>query len=79
MRLAEFLYTSTSSSRTNAGSSQSDVYLRSRSQYLDDAGFRGLQLELMRDPEAGEVVEGSGGLRKVRFADSRRGRASGAV
>ncbi|MBI5505674.1 MAG: toxin [Deltaproteobacteria bacterium] len=50
------------------------AFERHRAEYLDDAGFRGLQVELMRNPEAGEVVEGTGGLRKVRFADSRRGK-----
>lgn len=28
----------------------------------------------MRNPEAGEVIEGTGGLRKMRFADRRRGK-----
>jgi hypothetical protein len=28
----------------------------------------------MRNPEAGEVIEGTGGLRKMRFADVRRGK-----
>jgi hypothetical protein len=33
-----------------------------------------LQQELMRDPEAGEVIRETGGLRKMRFADPRRGK-----
>lgn len=28
----------------------------------------------MKNPEAGEVIEGTGGLRKIRFADARRGK-----
>jgi hypothetical protein len=28
----------------------------------------------MKNPEAGEVIEGTGGLRKMRFADKRRGK-----
>ena len=28
----------------------------------------------MNDPEAGDVIEGTGGLRKLRFADRRRGK-----
>jgi len=28
----------------------------------------------MNDPEAGEVIQGTGGLRKMRFADARRGK-----
>ena len=29
---------------------------------------------LQQSPEAGDVITGTGGLRKVRFADSRRGK-----
>ena len=50
------------------------VFARHRQEYLDDAAFQGLQQVLMDNPEAGEVMEGTGGLRKVRFADSRRGK-----
>jgi hypothetical protein len=45
-----------------------------RSDYLDDAAFSELQQVLMKNPEAGEVIEGTGGLRKMRFADVRRGK-----
>jgi hypothetical protein len=45
-----------------------------RAEYLDDAAFGRLQLTLMKNPEAGEVIEGTGGLRKTRFADARRGK-----
>ena len=45
---------------------------RYRAQYLDDEAFRSFQMELLRNPEAGDVIQGTGGLRKVRFADGRR-------
>jgi hypothetical protein len=45
-----------------------------RGEYLDDEGFRRLQQTLMANPLAGDVIEGSGGLRKLRFADTRRGK-----
>src|SRR3990167_734355 len=45
---------------------------RHRAEYLDDEAFRALQLMLMEHPEAGDVIQGTGGLRKVRFADERR-------
>lgn len=45
-----------------------------RAQYLDDEGFKELQNTLMRAPEAGVVIQGTGGLRKLRFADERRGK-----
>jgi len=50
------------------------AFARYRPDYLDDEAFRELQDALMRNPEAGEVIEGTGGLRKVRFANKRRGK-----
>ena len=47
---------------------------RHRADYLDDKAFGDLQQALMRIPESGEVIEGTGGLRKMRFADARRGK-----
>lgn len=37
---------------------------RHRAAYLDDDAFRALQMTLMANPEAGDVIEGTGGLRK---------------
>jgi hypothetical protein len=45
---------------------------RHRANYLDDEAFSRLQTFLMADPEAGDVITGTGGLRKVRFGDPRR-------
>jgi hypothetical protein len=50
------------------------AFERNRANYLDDAAFGDLQHALMKDPEAGNVIKGTGGLRKVRFADKRRGK-----
>ena len=47
---------------------------RVRQSYLDDAAYRQLQDELMANPEAGDVIEGTGGLRKLRQPDPRRGK-----
>lgn len=47
---------------------------RVRQDYLDDEGYRALQLELMANPEAGDMIEGTGGLRKLRQPDPRRGK-----
>ena len=48
------------------------AFERSRETYLDDDGFSRLQEALMANPEAGEVIQGTGGLRKLRFSDARR-------
>ncbi len=50
------------------------AFERHRSEYLDDEAFSALQAALMADPEAGDVIRDTGGLRKVRFADGRRGK-----
>lgn len=50
------------------------AFERHRADYLDDEAFGDLQNALMRNPEAGDVIQGTGGLRKARFADRRRGK-----
>jgi hypothetical protein len=50
------------------------AFSRYRLDYLDDEGFRRLQTAMMRNPESGDVIEGTGGLRKLRHADVRRGK-----
>lgn len=50
------------------------VFERVRSDYLDDEQYRQLQQALLANPEAGDVIEGTGGLRKLRHADARRGK-----
>jgi hypothetical protein len=47
---------------------------RHRVNYLDDRAFADFQVSLMRDPAAGDLIEGTGGLRKLRYADARRGK-----
>jgi hypothetical protein len=42
--------------------------------YLTDEEYRKLQAFLTADPEAGNVVPGTGGFRKLRWADARRGK-----
>ncbi len=36
-----------------------------------------LQIMLLKDPESGPVMEGTGGIRKVRFSLSNRGKSGG--
>ncbi|MCU0806359.1 MAG: type II toxin-antitoxin system RelE/ParE family toxin [Burkholderiales bacterium] len=46
-------------------------------QYLDDEEYASLQSALMADPEAGVVVPGTGGVRKLRWAARGRGKRGG--
>jgi hypothetical protein len=50
------------------------AFERHRAEYFDDAAFGELQQVLMLHPEAGDLIQGTGGLRKLRFADKRRGK-----
>ncbi len=47
---------------------------RHRQSYLNDDTFREFQKMLMKNQEFGDVIEGTGGLRKVRYADEKRGK-----
>ena len=50
------------------------AFERHRADYLDDNGFRALQNLLMKHPKAGDPIPDTGGLRKLRFRDVRRGK-----
>jgi hypothetical protein len=47
---------------------------RYRADYLDDDAFLRLQQLLMLNPAAGALIPGTGGLRKLRYSDERRGK-----
>ncbi|SDK75043.1 toxin [Billgrantia gudaonensis] len=48
------------------------AFERHRSTYFDDVAFRAFQSFLLKNPAAGDVIQGTGGLRKVRFSDPKR-------
>jgi len=43
-------------------------------EYLSDNAYRQLQNELVGNPEMGDPMPGTGGFRKMRWADTRRGK-----
>lgn len=47
------------------------------SQYLSDEDYASLQFALAANPEAGDVVRGSGGVRKLRWSVAGRGKRGG--
>lgn len=53
---------------------EAPAFSRYREQYLDDEGFRELQQALVANPEEGDLIPGAGGIRKLRWRDSRRGK-----
>lgn len=42
---------------------------------LDDNDLQALQIELLKDPQIGSVIQGTGKLRKMRFAFPNRGKS----
>ena len=44
---------------------------------MSDEDYRGLQVYLLQKPDAGNIVKGSGGVRKVRWSSSGTGKRGG--
>ncbi len=44
---------------------------------MDDAEYVELQKHLAARPDAGDIIKGSGGIRKIRWAGSGRGKRGG--
>ena len=44
---------------------------------LSDEDLRRLQMELLEDPKVGDVMRGTGGVRKMRFAFEHQGKSGG--
>jgi hypothetical protein len=45
--------------------------------YLTDDEYLGLQKFLLKHPDAGKIVPGSGGVRKIRWAMASKGKSGG--
>jgi hypothetical protein len=56
---------------------ESSIFRRVLPAYLNDDEYSELQQYLIQNPEAGEIVPGSGGIRKVRWARSGAGKRGG--
>jgi hypothetical protein len=52
---------------------ESPVFSRYRDAYLTDDEYLRLQLALISQPAAGDVIPGAGGIRKLRWRGSGRG------
>ncbi len=50
---------------------------RHREEYFGDEHYRLFQVWLMANPEAGDVIRGSGGVRKLRWGSDGRGKRGG--
>jgi len=53
---------------------EAPAFTRHVSEYMADDEYRELQDQLARNPELGDLIPGTGGFRKLRWADARRGK-----
>ena len=56
---------------------ESTIFEKYRNEYLSDDEFRLFQAELMSNPKQGDVIQGTGGLRKIRVASKGKGKRGG--
>jgi mRNA-degrading endonuclease RelE of RelBE toxin-antitoxin system len=56
---------------------ETPIFTKEVRNLLDDDEYRALQLALILRPEQGAVIQGSGGLRKLRWAAKGRGKRGG--
>ncbi|PVZ41845.1 type II toxin-antitoxin system RelE/ParE family toxin [Pseudomonas sp. CC120222-01a] len=57
---------------------ETPVFTKRVKALLEDDTYRLLQVKLMSTPDAGDLIEGTGGLRKLRVAASGHGKRGGA-
>jgi hypothetical protein len=56
---------------------ETPTFTRLIARLLDDDDYADLQIALVRRPDWGQLIPGSGGLRKLRWAGSGRGKRGG--
>jgi len=56
---------------------ESKVFEKLREKYLDDESYRKLQSFLVAEPLSGDVIQGTGGLRKLRWSVKGKGKRGG--
>ena len=57
---------------------ETQTFTKTISDLLTDDEYRLLQNELTQNPEAGDIIPGAGGIRKIRFAVQGKGKRGGA-
>ena len=56
---------------------ETSIFTRQITKLLPDAVYREFQQELIFNPTAGNVIKGSGGLRKIRWRSAAKGKRGG--
>ncbi|MFI4938599.1 MAG: type II toxin-antitoxin system RelE/ParE family toxin [Candidatus Berkiellales bacterium] len=56
---------------------ETSMFTKLSSNYLSDAQYRELQQFLVENPNAGDIIKETGGLRKLRWATGTKGKRGG--
>ena len=56
---------------------ETSLFSKIRESYFSDLEFHMLQLHLMDRPDAGDIIRGTGGARKIRWGAGGRGKRGG--
>lgn len=56
---------------------ETKLFSRLVAEYMSDEEYSNLQNALIKDPEAGDLIPGSGGVRKLRWGVGGRGKRGG--
>ena len=56
---------------------ETKLFSRLVAEYMSDEEYSSLQNALIKDPEAGDLIPGSGGVRKLRWGVAGRGKRGG--
>ncbi|MBI4688068.1 MAG: type II toxin-antitoxin system RelE/ParE family toxin [Nitrospirae bacterium] len=56
---------------------ETPIFSKQIQRILSDEEYRLLQIQLINNPDCGKVIRGSGGLRKLRWSASGRGKRGG--
>jgi mRNA-degrading endonuclease RelE of RelBE toxin-antitoxin system len=56
---------------------ETPIFFRRIQQYMEDDEYTELQIFLATQPDAGKIIKGAGGMRKLRWAGSGRGKRGG--
>jgi mRNA-degrading endonuclease RelE of RelBE toxin-antitoxin system len=57
---------------------ETPIFTKRIARILDEESYRLLQLHLLHRPNAGDIIRGSGGIRKIRWTPSGSGKRGGA-
>ena len=56
---------------------ETPIFTKRVKEILSEEDYRRFQIKLIDDPELGSIIKGSGGIRKIRWSGSGRGKRGG--